>query len=324
MNIHHTVTNFNKLKMIFSTEKPDFASIFAVLRLSPELDRELCRMLPERPPDWSPQYLADRWSQRRFPSRTFPWAKSLIIMTIPFQKLPLANLPEAPEDFEFSGKISSYAARLDYHRAAHQMLAPYAQGTRCEIAVDTAPLAERTLACIAGIGNIGLNHCLLVPDGSSCFIASILSDAELPEIRFPRPDYCKHCMQCLDRCPNRQCAPEHCISYLTMEKRGALTAGERQILGNWIFGCSQCVNACPAMPDEKDFNLDLEWLLNSSINDVNKLIRNTPLNYAGITLLRRNALYVLANRGTRNCRTLIRNFGHKTGSRMLQQICSEL
>lgn len=311
--------------MIFSTSKPDFASAWAVLRVDTTLDRQVAEILPETPPVWSPEYLRKSWDQRRQPSVTFPWAKSLIIMAIPFRNLPAVALPAIADGSEFAGKVSGYASRVDYHRAAPQMLSSLHYGNRCEIVVDTKPLAEKTLATIAGIGSIGLNNCLLLPGSDSgCFIASILTDAELPELRLPRVDYCTKCRQCLDNCPNQHCNPTECISALTMERRGGLTTEERHLIGDWIFGCSKCTAACPGTQLPTDFNLDLEWLLMTPSGEVARCIRDTPLNYAGIQLLRRNALYVLARRDTPRCRNLIEQFSKTTGSQFLKQLSADL
>ncbi len=280
------------------------------MRVNRELDREVQAALPPLPPDGCADYLRSSWELRRAPSETFPWAKSIIIHAIAFSELPPADLPRA-DDPEFAGLIAGYASRLDYHRVT----LPLPPG-RSELAIDTKPLAEKTLAAIAGIGSIGKNRCLLLPGADSgVFIASIISDQELPEERFPEQANCLDCGSCGEVQP-----PSNCISFLTMEKRGELPVEERAGLGDRIFGCSDCTAVCPGTRLPDDFPLDLEWLLFSSGNEVARVIRETPLNYAGATLLRRNALYVLANRKTKRCRDLISEFSRKTGSDFLRNI----
>lgn len=287
----------------------------AVLRLDEALDREVQAVLPEAPPPWAPEYLRLSWALRRSPSQAFPWARSLRIMAVPYAVMPQMPLPRAGNP-ELAGLVSGYAARRDYHRFTLHLPPSY----RSEIVIDTKPLAEKTLAAIAGLGSIGHNNCLLLPGADAGnFLVSILTEEELPERRYPQTDCCLHCGNCGD-----PVEPRYCISTLTMEKRGELTPAERQMLDGRIFGCSVCTSACPGTALPPDFELDLEWLLTASAKEVERAIRETPMNYAGVTLLRRNALYVLANRNTHRCRELIRRFTETTGSAFLRAVCAAL
>lgn len=287
----------------------------AILRLDEALDREVRAVLPPDPPPWAPGYLRESWEMRRSPSRAFPWASSICIMAIPYAAMPPVALPRAAEP-DVAGLVSGYAARVDYHR----FVPPMPSGGRCEVVIDTRPLAEKTLAAIAGLGSIGRNNCLLLPGADAGnFLACVLTEEVLPEQRLPRINNCLDCGQCGD-----MAEPQSCISTLTMEKRGELTPEEQKMLGERIFGCSACTSACPGTRLPPDFELDLEWLLMSPSGTIERAIRETPMSYAGVTLLRRNALYVLANRGASRSRELIRRFARATGSAFLRAVAARV
>ena len=103
-----------------------------------------------------------------------------------------------------------------------------------------------------------------------------------------------------------------------MEKRGVLTPKEGALLGDWIFGCDECLAICPGTTLPSPFELDLRWLLEASSAETRRAISNTALEYAGVTLLRRNAIIVLANRRHPETEALISRFSRTTGSDLLR------
>jgi epoxyqueuosine reductase len=111
---------------------------------------------------------------------------------------------------------------------------------------------ERELAQLAGLGWIGKNMMLINPEiGSFTFIGVVLTDAELePDLPFDA-DRCGTCRRCLEACPTQAFAGPRdldaraCISYLTIERRGAFTAAEEAQVGEWLFGCDVCQDVCP-------------------------------------------------------------------------------
>lgn len=290
-----------------------------------------------------PDYLAQTLDLRTDPLKLFPWAKSAFTGAIPFAELPKPEkfLPTT-DDSEIGGKIAAYGARKDYHIFGKELFTELAndlkeldgipQDFKFAVSVDTMPVAERALAKASGLGCIGRNCSLLVNNqGSGCFLVELFTDLDLPEIkRQAFSANCNSCNKCVAACTttaladNSEFAYRHCRSSLTMEKRGPLTAKERNLLNDWIFACDDCSACCPNTTLPPVFHADLEYLLLQPANEIKKLIAQTPLNYAGITLLRRNALAVLSNRNTPRTRALIKKFSLQTGSELLKNSAREL
>lgn len=293
----------------------------------------------EFPPDSAPEYLLKSWDLRRDPLKAYPFAKSLIAAALPFHSLPqLSKLPVSDFDL-FNGIIAGYAGMLDYHIAGREAMSSLAEAItkklssplRYEICIDTTPLAERNLAGLSGLGRRGYNDCILCQnEGSGCYLSFLLLDIELPafipEEIFPP---CPECKRCIQSCPNAVLGGKHfkiekCISYLSMEKRGKLRPEEAALLGENIFGCSKCTAICPGTKMPDDLKVDLEWLLLSSAGEIRKAIKGSPAEYAGTSLLRRNALYVLKYRNNTRCTDLIKRFQKQSGSDLLKEIAAGL
>jgi epoxyqueuosine reductase len=288
-------------------------------------------------PDYS-DYIVKTADARRNFSITFPWAYSIIITAIPFRTLiPALELPAAKSP-EYSGLIAGYAMQHDYHHSGRKILEHLVKKLqtmlefefRYQICIDTSPLAERTIAAVAGLGSIGINSCLLIPDwGSGCFLAAIVMDAELPEFKLPDLTHqspCDKCRKCIKSCNNQVITVSpcpfdisRCISFLTMERRGVMTISEMKMLGYNIFGCSNCTRNCPESRLPEDFAVDLEWLLLSPSATIKRAIAGSSIEYAGVTMLRRNAIAVLANRNNINATKLIRLAVKHSNSSILRQ-----
>lgn len=308
---------------------------------------QLAKTSPNASPSELPDYISRKMDLRRDPRLLFPWARSVFIAAVPFNRLPPTEiyLPAATE-IEYTGKIAGYAARRDYHQYGRELFAKFATSLakfanaddftnhefQYEICIDTMPVAERALAAFSGLGSVGRNFSLLVKsNGSSCFIAELFTDLDLPDITetgFPLS--CSSCNICLNSCKtgalNSKSAFGYqlCRSYLTMENRGSLSPRERKFLGGWIFGCDDCTSCCPESHQPPVFHADIEWLLCSPASEVKKRIAETPLNYAGVTLLRRNSLAVLENTGTVKAKSLISRFSRMTGSELLKKTAREI
>ena len=169
--------------------------------------------------------------------------------------------PERPHGSAgaLSGGIARYAQGDDYHDVVEDMLRGLeakleglAPGTKSWRYVDTGPFSDRSLGAQAGLGWIGKNAMLIDPElGSYFFIGTLVTslehDLDVTEIT----DRCGDCTRCLDACPTSAILPDRfvdshrCISYLTIEHRGAIDPELAAHLAGNVFGCDICQEACP-------------------------------------------------------------------------------
>ena len=194
--------------------------------------------------------------------------------------------------------------------AAHSEPIPQ---TRCY--VDTGPLVERVYAKYAGVGWIGKNTCILNQKmGSWLFLGVILTSLELTA-DLPAPDRCGTCTRCLDACPTKafygpyQLDSNKCISYLTIEKRGAIPEQLREGIGRQVFGCDICQDVCPwnrkapvtpvseFQSRERLVNPALDWLAEMEAEEFRSAFRGSPVRRTKLSGLRRNATIAMGNSG---------------------------
>jgi epoxyqueuosine reductase len=206
-------------------------------------------------------YLAtERARQRRQdPRQILPECRSILVLGIRYPS------PVMAEDASVSaeqprGRVASYAWGADYHDALPERLEALAAFIESQVGhavphrsyTDTGPVLERELAQRAGLGWIGKNTCLIHPRlGSYFFLAELLLGVELePDTPFTS-DHCGACTRCIDACPTDCILPDRtldarrCISYLTIELKGAIPVELRPQLGSWVFGCDVCQQVCP-------------------------------------------------------------------------------
>jgi len=197
------------------------------------------------------QYLAKNRAIRTNPHERFPWAKSAIVILVPYA-------PERPaaDPGALSHHVARYALGDDYHDVLDGILrameAVFPAGTKTWRYVDTGPLSDRSLAAQAGLGWIGRNGMLIDEEhGSYFFIGVLLTSLENDIAASEVADRCGACTRCIDACPtdailpNRTVASEHCISYGTIEHRGPLEARIGEALTGNAFGCDICQEVCP-------------------------------------------------------------------------------
>jgi epoxyqueuosine reductase len=266
-----------------------------------------------------------RAAVRRDPRALLPSAKSMICVG------KLYNGPQ-PYSVEFreDGKtwISRYAWGEDYHRVvrvalrrlARKLLAVSPQPFEWRVCVDTAPLMERAYARRAGLGWIGKNSCLINQQmGSWFFLGELLVSFEI-EPEAPPPGRCGSCTRCIDACPTaaivpsvRPGGPSHtvdsrrCVSYLTIELRGAIPEPLRAGLGRSVFGCDICQDVCPWNRKApvtvepafaaKHFAPRLEALAGMSEAAFARMFRGSAVERAGHRGFLRNVGVALANSG---------------------------
>ncbi len=293
-----------------------------------------------------PDYMNKSLTERLNPSTKFPASCSIVIAAVPFRILPEINMAKIRLRDEKSplpgGKIAGYALKLDYHRYAKSIFKEFmieikeASGVNFsfECFSDTKAISEKVMAQVAGAGIRGLNSCLRVPgEGSGCFIVSAICDRIIPEFKVESsleiPD-CGRCGACLKKCPNNVLSESHkfkyskCISALTMEFRGYIEREQRNLMRGSIFGCDICTAACldSKLPASKE--IDLEWLLFSPSKEIENAFRESPASYAGITILRRNALAALEYAGTEQTFELVRKLKNSTGSEILIRTAEDI
>jgi len=309
----------------------------------------------ERTPEWLARgyggemnYLAD--PRRRDPRTAMPGIRSAIVGLLNYSTgQPLSTDRALPlEDGKPGGWISRYAWGDDYHDVLRERLDALVESMRERITgpfeartyVDTGPVQERVLAKYAGLGWVGKNTLLLNQMlGSFFFLGVILTTLDLePTLgvnELPAPDLCGSCRRCLDACPTQAFVEPYvmdarkCISYLTIELRGAIPEELRGLMGNHVFGCDICQDVCPwnrrspvvtlprfqprvfppaegnhagaSLPpqDESLYLPRLEWLLGLSEADFRRLFRGSPVKRTKWRGLMRNACIALGNSGLR-------------------------
>jgi epoxyqueuosine reductase len=228
---------------------------------------------------------------------------------------PLADDPNAAP-----GKIARYALGDDYHELIKTRLRALADWIRqtvpdCQTraCVDTAPVLEKDLAARAGIGWMGKNTCIIHPQlGSWLLLGEIVTTLPLPPDE-PMEDHCGSCTRCVDACPTQaitapyQLDARRCISYLTIEHRGAISAELQPAMGDWLYGCDICQDVCPfnrkapSAPDPAwkprfpTGTLDAHEVLGWTDAEYRARLRGSAMKRVKLPLLQRNAAIVAAN-----------------------------
>ncbi len=199
-------------------------------------------------------WMEERVHWRGAPQVLWPDAKSVIMLGESYSPdhdpLDVLNMPDR-------AGISVYAQNRDYHDVLKKKLKRLARwliaeaGGEVKVFVDTAPVPEKPLGQAAGLGWQG-KHTNLVSRqmGSWFFLGSVFTTLDLPADA-PEVDHCGSCRACLDICPTAafpapyQLDARRCISYLTIEHKEPVDEALRPLLGNRIYGCDDCLAACP-------------------------------------------------------------------------------
>ncbi len=291
-------------------------------------------------------YLERRVEERLEPEKILPGARSVLCVGLQYH--PLAG--EEPVEGDLWPRVARYARGRDYHNLMGKRLKKLAKRIRREFPgadtrpyVDTGPVLERELAARAGLGVPGKNTNLLSRQlGSWFLLGEIFTTLEAAPSR-PAPaagaavgdgaeagggdgltDLCGRCTLCLEACPT-DAFPEpyrldanRCISYWTIEHRGAMPEEMRSAIGDWVFGCDVCQEVCPwnlryegradrggrtpadhpdlHLPDHRR-ELDLVAVLRLERDDYEERFRGSAMKRARLEGLKRNAAVVMGNRG---------------------------
>ena len=236
---------------------------------------------------------------------------------------------------EPDGPVARYARGDDYHdvmvdklNALHRWLdEELGAPIRGKAYVDTGPILERDLARGAGLGWFGKNTNLINPaNGSFFFLGALLVALELPSDAPFEADRCGSCTRCLDACPTnalvepRVLDATRCISYLTIELKGAIPEELRAPSGDLLYGCDICQDVCPwnekfatALADDspfrprpalgnagalKDARTLARELLAMTQEEFSAAFKGSPMKRAKLRGLKRNAAVTLGNVGT--------------------------
>ena len=240
----------------------------------------------------------------------FPWARSAVVCFANYESAQPRSTEAANEGagwiarYAWSGHADANGDRRpsDYHKVLRKRIHALEERIRearrreelgdfeARGFVDTGPVVERALAAAAGVGWTGKNTCLIHPRlGSFGFLAVLLTSLPVQDekVLAALPDRCGSCRRCLEACPTGaltapyQMDAARCISYLTIEHRGAIDAGLMERMGRQVFGCDICQDVCPwnsprrvvvsANPElearEELVNPALEWLAGPEIQN---------------------------------------------------------
>jgi epoxyqueuosine reductase len=264
-------------------------------------------------------WMEESADRRGSPKGLWPEVKSVICLGMSYapgrDPLALADTPQV-------GRISVYAQGGDYHDLIKKALKSLARwlvseaDCQLKVFVDTAPVMEKPLAEAAGLGWQG-KHTNLVSrnDGSWLFLGAIYTTLEL-EPDEPHVARCGSCNACLDACPTKafpapfQIDARRCISYLTIEHKGPIPHEFRESMGNRIYGCDDCLAACPwnrfavaarankaFLPRAELVAPELGDLLALEDADFRQLFAGSPIKRIGRNRMVRNAAIAAGNSG---------------------------
>jgi epoxyqueuosine reductase len=264
-----------------------------------------------------------RTSERRSNVRAImPSARSVISLGVVYN----AERPYSIEKSDPSqAAIARYAWGDDYHvviedrleRLVERIRAAAGDDVELRAYVDTGPVQERVYAQYAGLGWIGKNTCVINETlGSWIFLAEIICSVALaPDA--PALDQCGTCTRCLDACPTGALVEPgvldstRCLSYLTIENKGAVPVEQRAWVGDHAYGCDICQEVCPwnltpstgvtnDAPWQPRPGLDAPRLLDlwrQSDDGLRALLKGSAMKRAGVRRLRRNLAVAIGNSG---------------------------
>ena len=308
-----------------------------------ELGFDSCRVAGCDPPlhanefgDWlrdgaqgEMSYMERGAEKRRDPHKVLPGARSIIVLALNYFQGDAAGVSPANSNIAADtaattaarGRIARYAWGDDYHDVIGMKLDKIDNflrefGGKQKCYVDTGPVLERDHAAQAGAGWHGKSTMLIDERlGTWFFLAEILTTLELPPDE-PARDRCGTCDRCIRACPTGAITAPHrldarrCISYLTIELKGPIPLEFRPLIGDRIFGCDDCLDACPwnrfaQVSRESAFSaqrstiaFSLRDYLTLSDAEFRNMFRNSPIKRIKRRGFLRNVCVALGNVGT--------------------------
>ena len=267
------------------------------------------------------RYMARTADRRSDVRNVLPGARSVVALATNYN----VDRPYSVEQADPGrARISRYAWGADYHAVVGERTAALLDWMRhaspapfeARPYVDTGPVQERVYAQRAGLGWIGKNSCLINAElGSWLFLSEIICTLPL-DTDPPALDQCGACTLCLEACPTgaivepRAVDATRCLSYLTIELRGAMEEGLRPEVGSHVYGCDICQDVCPwnapaAVSDDPAWQphpaLDrprLTDLWRRPDAELRPIVRRSAMSHAGVRSLRRNTAVALGNSGS--------------------------
>ena len=278
------------------------------------------------------EYLARNTELRADPALLLPGAKSAIMVADLYHAREVTTDPSVSASIERNppaGKIARYARGRDYHKVMKKRLHSLCDELKARhpsaefrAFVDTAPLMEREIAQLAGLGWIGKHTLLIHPRiGSYMLLGGILTTLDIATESAPVVDHCGTCTRCIDACPTDAISPysvdaSRCISYLTIENRGPIDSRFHEAMGDWLYGCDICQEVCPHnSPRPPDANVGrineeytprqeslpllevLRWTNDDRVNT----FAGTAMTRATLEMMKRNAVIVAGNAIRNGC-----------------------
>ncbi len=277
-------------------------------------------------------YMRNNLDKRTNPAKLLKNAQSVICLALNYNP-PVADsslrvshaaggeAKQSHSDDAPMGTIANFARYEDYHLFIKKQLRKLTDfiassagaGFSFKICVDSAPLAERAFAARAGLGFIGKNHMIINPRlGPQLLLGEIVTSLKLPPDE-PIKTACSNCNKCLTACPTGALMSDgrfdanKCVSYLTIEYKDLFPAGLAPKIGARLFGCDECVLACPFQssapfcrnklfsfyPDRAKLNL--HEILALTEESFEAKFADSPLKRLPLDCLKRNAETCLTN-----------------------------
>jgi epoxyqueuosine reductase len=274
--------------------------------------------------DGLPWYTESRVMRGTSPAELLPGARSVICLGLSY----LGNdEPDEPSPSTSSGQtgvgqVARYAWVRDYHRAMKRRMRDFVRELEQDMGstvgarwyVDDGPMLDRAAAARAGLGWFGKNGNVLNPTyGSWILLGQLITDLPLTADT-PLRKTCGNCSRCMPACPTDAIVAPYvvdnrrCISYLTIEHKGAIPLELRAPMGNWVFGCDICQEVCPVnrkarVTSDPNFArrdlaaVDLVELLGMTEEEFRQRFAGTPIMRAKRVGMQRNACVALGNLG---------------------------
>ena len=265
-------------------------------------------------------YTEERVRRMNRPKTLLDGARSVISLAMSYKTTEPPTASDVPR-----GRVARYAWGRDYHslikarvrRFVRELPDAVGEPVRARRFVDDGPMNDRAAAERAGVGWFGKNTNILTPTlGSWAFLAEVITNLDL-RADAPLKKTCGECARCIPACPTGAIVAPYvidnrrCISFLTIELRGAIPREMRPLVGDWVFGCDLCQDVCPvnrkaAVSREAEFGKRHDFdapalipLLSLDEDGFRRRFEGSPIRRAKLSGLQRNACVALGNIGDR-------------------------